>query len=97
MRDGRDGSEQLPGIVPQYEALRDAALGHVLPAEARSGLMLFLRRGMWAWARVASATLIGVQQEPAASSRLSTGDGSRAAINIFAAMAMNAECRGARL
>jgi len=26
-----------------------AALGEALPATARSGLMLFLRRGMWSW------------------------------------------------
>lgn len=95
MCDRRDSSEQQPGIVPQYEALRRAALGNVLPAEGRSGLMLFLRRGMWAWAHVASATLIGAQ-EPAAS-RLSTGEGPRTAIHIFAAMAMNAERRGVRL
>ena len=29
-----------------------AALGQALPPEARCGLMLFLRRGMWGWARV---------------------------------------------
>jgi len=28
-----------------------AALGAALAPEDRSGLMLFLRRGMWAWAR----------------------------------------------
>lgn len=37
-------------IAAQYEALRVAALGEALPPEARSGLMLFLRRGMWGWA-----------------------------------------------
>jgi len=38
--------------VPQYEALRNAAFGQALPPEARSGLLLFLRRGMLGWARV---------------------------------------------
>ena len=35
--------------------LRMAALGEALPPEARSGLVLFLRRGMWAWARTLAA------------------------------------------
>jgi transposase len=34
-------------IAAQYEVLRMAALGEALPPMARSGLMLFLRRGMW--------------------------------------------------
>ncbi len=43
--------EQPSKAVTQYETLRGAALGDVLPLEARGGLMLFLRRGMWGWAR----------------------------------------------
>ena len=38
-----------------YENLRQAALGGALPPEARSGLALFLRRGMWAWAQAVDA------------------------------------------
>jgi hypothetical protein len=38
-------------LIAQYETLRMAMLGEALPPEARSGLMLFLRRGMWGWAR----------------------------------------------
>ena len=38
-------------IAAQYEVLRVAALGEMLPPTARSGLMLFLRRGMWGWAQ----------------------------------------------
>lgn len=38
-------------VLAHYERLRMAALGEALPPEARSGLMLFLRRGMWAWAQ----------------------------------------------
>ena len=33
-------------VVAQYEALRGAVLGDALPPEARTGLLLFLRRGM---------------------------------------------------
>lgn len=44
-----------PAIATQYEALRAAALGDPLPLMARSGLVLFLRRGMWGWARALTA------------------------------------------
>lgn len=40
-----------PDIVADYETLRAAALGEALPIMARSGLILFLRRGMWGWAQ----------------------------------------------
>ncbi len=43
-------------IASQYEVLRKAALGAALPLMARSGLMLFLRRGMWGWAQTLTAT-----------------------------------------
>lgn len=45
-----------PAIADQYEVLRGAALGDVLPLKARSGLMFFLRRGMWGWARALITT-----------------------------------------
>ena len=38
-------------VAARYETLRRAALGQPLPLEARSGLALLLRRGMWSWAR----------------------------------------------
>lgn len=37
----------------RYEALRLGALGQAIAPEARAGLMVFLRRGMWAWAQCA--------------------------------------------
>lgn len=37
-------------IVDRYETLRMGALGEALPPEARHGLTLLLRRGLWAWA-----------------------------------------------
>ena len=39
-------------IVAQYETLRAAMLGEALPPDARSGLIVFLRHGMWDWARI---------------------------------------------
>jgi hypothetical protein len=88
------GSGQLTGVVPQYEALRNAAFGHALPPEARCGLMLFLHRGMWAWAQVMSVPRTSVQEQTASLS-FASADESRTAIYVFAAMAMNAEHRGA--
>lgn len=84
-------------VVTQYETLRRAALGDALPVEARCGLMLFLRRGMWGWAR-AVASLSTCQ--PAAGSGPSSRKASeeyRTVIHIFAAMAIRANYQGATL
>jgi hypothetical protein len=48
-------------VVTHYETLRQAALGDALPPEARAGLTLFLRRGMWGWAQ-AIVTMSAVPQ-----------------------------------
>ena len=90
-------SERLAAVVSQYEALRNAALGHALPPEARWGLMLFLRRGMWGWARVMATARPSTPQDRVHETSLSfpTAEESRTVIHIFAAMAMNAEHRGA--
>lgn len=45
----------------RYEALREAALGQALPPTARSGLVLFLRRGMWAWVRALIPDVVTVR------------------------------------
>ena len=66
-----------------------AALGEPLPPEARSGLVLFLRRGMWAWAQALS---VGRRFQPPTHSLSSSPTASnqkRAAIDVFAAMALN--------
>ena len=34
-------------VVARYERLRSAMLGEALPPDARSGLVVFLHRGMW--------------------------------------------------
>ena len=53
-------------VAAQYDTLRRAWLGEALPPEARRGLMLFVSRGMWAWARTLAAQ--GVCEEPTPSS-----------------------------
>ena len=85
--------------MPQYEALRNAALGQALAPEARSGLLLFLRRGMWGWARLMAMPSASPPQQTRSGASLSfpAAEESRAVIHIFAAMAMNAEHRGATL
>ena len=83
-------------LVAQYETLRMAGLGEALPLEARSGLMLFLRRGMWAWAR-RLAVGGGVRQEPPLLARRSdpVEPGERSAIvYVLAAMARKINYRG---
>jgi hypothetical protein len=83
-------------MVAQYETLRRAALGHALPPEARCGLMLFLRRGMWGWARAMAMAGASVSQQPSCWPSLNRAPSSesRTLIDVFAAMAMKVENRG---
>jgi len=77
----------LPTVVTQYETLRSAALGDALPPGSRSGLMLFLCRGMWGWVRALPNTnaLEPVGSRP---SSWKAPDEYRTVIHIFAAMAI---------
>lgn len=79
-----------------YETLRRAALGEVLPPEARAGLTLFLRRGMWGWAQaiimesavpVSAGALHAPWQPPEAD---------RPLIHLLAALAINVNYEGDR-
>ena len=74
-------------VAAQYETLRMAALGELLPPEARSGLVLFLRRGMWGWARTLAATPVQPTRSP--SSNSTAPHQHRAVIQLFAAMVLN--------
>lgn len=79
-----------PDIVADYEMLRATALGEALPIMARSGLMLFLRRGMWGWAQAlttaAKPAAEYVDLSPVAFSR---PDKHGAIIHVLAAIAMS--------
>lgn len=82
-------------LVAQYEALRSAVLGDALPPEARTGLLLFLRRGMWEWAR-ALATMRAPQRPTGSRPPNETiPQAHRAVVHILAAMIVNANHYGA--
>ena len=75
-------------IADQYEVLRGAALGEALPLKARSGLMLFLRRGMWGWAKALTVVASSPQEQIYPSSAAWPARGGHSTIvHILAAMA----------
>jgi len=95
-------STELSTVVAQYETLRMAMLGETLPAEARGGLILFLRRGMWGWARTLASASAAAEPKPGrywspAEPRCPSGIGERgersAVIHVFAAIAMKIDDR----
>jgi hypothetical protein len=70
-----------------------AALGEALPPAARSGLMLFLRRGMWGWAQTLVAAS-PVQHPVHASSLTPPARNERTAVvHVLATMAMSTHDR----
>lgn len=88
-------SPQPSFVAAQYETLRTAGLGGPLPPEARGGLALFLRRGMWGWARVLSFATTSERSAPRPSFAATGPYQHRAVIQILAAMATNVQSRGA--
>jgi len=83
-------TRSAPDIAADYEMLRAAALGEALPIMARSGFMLFLRRGMWGWAQ-ALTTLARPAAEYADPSpaAFSQPDRHGPIIHVLAAIAMS--------
>lgn len=69
-----------------------AALGEPLPPTARSGLVLFLRRGMWGWAQALVAAS-SVQQPIYASSLTPPANKRTAVVHVLATMAMSTNDR----
>jgi len=82
-------------VVAQYEALRGAALGDALPPEARSGLLLFLRRGMCGWARALTAMCLPQRTTGSRPPDRTIPEEHRAVVRILAAMVINANHYGA--
>jgi hypothetical protein len=66
-----------------------ATLGGALPTESRSGLALFLRRGMWGWARALVRT--GSPPTPLIATPVGPIEprGRSAIIQVLAAIVMN--------
>lgn len=88
-------SAEQPSVVTQYEALRGTALGAALPPDARAGLLLFLRRGMWGWVRAVATISTFEQPTGSQPSNWKAPEESRTVIHIFAAMAIHADYQGA--
>ena len=78
-----------PVITAQYETLRLSALGEPLQPETRSGLTLFLRRGMWGWAKALSNANAPQQLNRTLPSNSTESHEYRAIIQVFAAMALS--------
>lgn len=83
-------SAELSLVVTQYETLRRAALGDALPPEARAGLLLFLRRGMWGWVRAIAAMRPFPQPAGSRPANWQPPEETRTIIPLFAALAITA-------
>jgi hypothetical protein len=95
MTSAKNDSTEPGDVVTPYETLRKAALGGALPPDARAGMMLFLRRGMWGWS---CAPATSMTRELATGSRLTNWnppDEYRTIVHIFAAMAITTSIQGA--
>jgi len=80
-----------PAVLEQYELLRAAMLGAALPSDSRTGLIVLLHRGMWAWARTIGLDPARQRPIPASTVDPPTLDGPRerrAVVRLLAAMAM---------
>ena len=89
------GSAHTCGAAARYETLRRAVLGEALPPEARSGLLLFLRRGMWGWARALAVARVPREPVSACATGRTAPCAQSPVVHIFAAMAMYANDRRA--
>jgi len=83
-------------VVTHYETLRQAALGNALPPEARAGLTLFLRRGMWGWAQVIVTTSAVPEPVGARLAPWQPPETNRPLIQLLAALAIQANDEGDR-
>ena len=81
-------------VVTQYETLRRAVLGDALPPEARAGLLLFLRRGMYGWARAVGTMSASQRPTGARPPNWKMPEEHSAVVHIFAGLAINANHYG---
>jgi hypothetical protein len=80
-------------VAAQYETLRTAALGEPLPLEARSGLAMLLRRGMWGWARALGQIAAPERAGSCTTPRPTAPRQPNVIVQILAAMAMRPNTR----
>jgi hypothetical protein len=82
-------------VVAQYETLRSAMLGGVLPPAARSGLIVFLQQGMWRWARMLATQAYARPDTPSPCLTPAEPCEHRNIVYVFARMAMTINDRRA--
>jgi hypothetical protein len=70
-----------------------AALGEALPPTARSGLMLFLRRGMWGWAQTLAAASPAPQSVASLTPPVPRNQRTAVVVYVLATMAMSTNDR----
>lgn len=70
-----------------------AALGNALPPESRTGLALFLCRGMWAWAKTLAVTTPRQMPMPPPALRSAAPCDHSIIIHLLATMAMKIDRR----
>jgi hypothetical protein len=80
-------------VVARYERLRSAMLGEALPPDARSGLIIFLQRGMWRWLRMSPVETAKLEPIPSRSPAPAEGFERRAIVCLLAGMAMAIDAR----
>lgn len=90
------GTTDPATIAAQYETLRTAALGAPLLPEARHGLLLFLRRGMWAWTQAVVPAAVAPPPTRVTAPGSPSPPELRGVIHVFAAMALSSLHRSAR-
>jgi len=73
-------------VIARYERLRSVMLGEALPPDARSGLVVFLHRGMWGWAHALSVE--PTRPEPASPQSSPPANDRRAIVCLLAGIAM---------
>lgn len=74
----------------RYEVLRVAGLGRALTPEQRSGLPIFLRRGMWAWASaVVRPVAVSARTVPRRRTQRPRRTNADPAVQLLASMAVN--------
>jgi len=95
MTGARNDSTEPGDVVMRYETLRKAALDGSLPPDARAGMMLFLRQGMWGWSCTLTTRMTSEQPIGAPTTNWNPPAECRTIVHIFAAMAIKTSLQGA--